>query len=42
MYHAEGEDFIWFAFDKGTITKEQLCIELENSATIAPTKLFTS
>ena len=42
MYHVEGESFIWFGFDKGTITKEQLCIELENSATIVPTKLVTN
>lgn len=39
MYHAEGKDFIWFAFDKGSMTEEQLCTELDNSADITKCKL---
>ena len=39
MYHAEGKDFIWFAFDKGSMTEEQLCTDLDNSADITKCKL---
>lgn len=39
MYHAEGADFIWFAFNKETMTEEQLCHELDNSAIVTKCKL---
>ena len=42
MYHAEGADFIWFAFDKDSMSEEELKLELGHSANINPCKLGVS
>lgn len=39
MYHPENAPFIWFAFDKGTISLKQLEIELGSQANIEHTEL---
>ena len=42
MYHAEGKDFIWFAFDRGSMTEKQLYEKLDNSVVITKCKLGRS
>ena len=42
MYHPENAPFIWFAFEKGTISIEILEKELENQAYVKQTKLNIS
>lgn len=39
MYHAEGSDFIWFAFDHGTTDLQTLKASLGASASVVQTKL---
>ena len=39
MYHSEGEAFIWFAFDKNTITIDDLKMRLSGEAFVEPVSL---
>ena len=40
MYRSEGQPFIWFAFDKGTISLEELRMKLGSDSVIIPTNLL--
>lgn len=40
MYHSEGADFIWFAFNKGTESLEQLQNKFSSEAQITQSKLY--
>lgn len=39
MYHTDGSDFLWFAFDHGTTSQEILQAELGNTANVIAAKL---
>ena len=39
MYHSEGEEFIWFAFKKHTITIDDLKKRLSDEAIVEPVSL---
>ena len=40
MYRSEGQPFIWFAFDKGTISLEELRMKLGSESMIIPANLL--
>ena len=39
MYHAEGASFVWFAFDRGTMTLKHLRNEFDGIAIVIPSRL---